>query len=368
MARTDRDPRRRCMPLAEWPEADRAAWEVAIHAAGPLDNPGLAAHWRPKSRRYVIDAYGRYLTFLAVNGWLVPEEPVADRLALDRLRPYIDEIRVQVSPATAAGRIRGLAEAVRVMAPGVEFPHLKRARYRLKALAVPSRDKRSRIVSSHKLAELGLKLMRQAETGAYFRAAGRACTYRDGLIILLMAARPLRRGNFGAITLERHLTKVNAAYQLAFERDEMKNGRPYTTSVDPKISPFIDRYLEHYRPILLRSGESARLWIAMGGGEIAYDSIYGIIATRTRVEFGWSLSPHLFRDCAVTSLGAENPELVWVGMSLLDHTDPRTTEKHYDQALTDNAVAKFQDSIRQQRRLAVRKRRPQTGALSNRSA
>jgi len=353
------------MPLAEWPADDQAMWGCAIRSGGPLDDPGLASHWTEKTRKTTISAYGRYLTSLALNGWLVAEARVQDRVEFEWLKAYIDELMSQVKPITAAGRIRGLAEALRVMAPGVEFPDVKRARYRLKAMATPSRDKRSKIVSSKRLVQLGLKLMSEAETGTFFREAGRACTYRDGLMILLLACRPLRRANFAVMQIGEHLTKINDAYQLTYEDTETKGHRHYSSVVSRDITPFVDRYLERYRPVLLKDLQSDRVWITMGGHEMAEGSLYQIVTKRTKDEFGWSLSPHLFRDCAVTSLGAENPELVWVGMSLLHHTDPRTTEKHYDQALSDKAVNNYQDVVMRKRRGLTRRRaKPQSKTFS----
>ena len=357
------------MPLVEWPTDDRAQWALAIRSAGPLDNPGLAAHWSEKTRNTTISAYGRYLTFLALNGWIDAEARVQDRVRMEWLKPYIDELKDQVAPTTVAGRIRGLAEALRVMVPGVDFPDVKRARYRLKGTAVPIRDKRSKIVSSKSLVQLGLKLMNMAETGTFSREAGRACTYRDGLIILLLACRPLRRANFAVMQIGEHLTKINDAYQLTYDETETKGQRHYSSIVSREITPFVDRYLDRYRPVLLKDLKSDRVWIAIGGHELAEGSLYHIVTERTKAEFGWSLSPHLFRDCAVTSLGAENPELVWAGMSLLHHTDPRTTEEHYDQALSDKAVNDYQALIRGKRRDLTRRRtKRQSKQLSKRSA
>ena len=62
------DPGRSCMKLPHWPAADRAGWAAAIKKGGLLDEKGLAAHWRETTRKAVQDAYGRYLTFLAVRG------------------------------------------------------------------------------------------------------------------------------------------------------------------------------------------------------------------------------------------------------------------------------------------------------------
>jgi hypothetical protein len=56
--------------------------------------------------------------------------------------------------------------------------------------------------------------------------------------------------------------------------------------------------------------------------------------------------PHRFRDSAVTSLGEEAPELVWLAPALLHHADLRIAEKHYDLARDAHAVAIWQRLVR----------------------
>ena len=362
MVRVNLQPERRCMPLAEWPVLDRIAWDAAVLQVGLLDDPGLAAHWRPKTKRSVVAAYGRYLTFLQLNGWLNPNVGPGSRVTPDRLCTYIDKLRDQVTPVTLSGRIRDLAEALRVMAPGTTYPYLSRARYRLKARARPAKDKRSRIVPSADLLRLGLRIVEHAETGEFACEFHRAARYRDGLIILLLASRPIRRSNLAAIELGQHLTKTGDIYRLTFDGEETKSHRPIATAFSPELTPYIDRYIGLYRELLLKGNKTDRLWIAFGGRPMSYDSLYGVVVRHTAKAFGRSISPHLFRDCAVTSLGAENPEHVWAGMSLLQHGDPRTTEKHYDQALADHAVHQYQDNLREQRNtlIAAKRRRKRT--------
>jgi hypothetical protein len=72
----------------------------------------------------------------------------------------------------------------------------------------------------------------------------------------------------------------------------------------------------------------------------------------TSEAFGKAIPPHFVRDCAMTSLGNENPEHVRLSMSLLHHADPRIAEKHYNLASDSRAVEKFQNSIRDLRRKA----------------
>jgi integrase len=337
------------MPLREWPEKDRAAWLVAIKIGDLLDEQGLAAHWRAKSQRSVVSAYGRYLTFLDRSGWLDGTAGPTERMTPDRLRAFIRELDETVAPVTRSGRIINLAEAFRVMAPGASFPYLRIAKRKLKARARPKRDKRSKLVPSRALLKLGLDLIREAESGPCAREIWRACLYRDGLMILLLSCRPIRRDNIAAMRIGSELVEHDGSYALALAEEQTKNHRRYDRSLPPELSPFIGRYLEHYRPILLGNAMSDFVWISWRSGPMSGYSIYGNLCKRTEAAFGTAISPHLFRDCAVTSSATVRPDLVWLGMSLLHHSDPRIAEKHYDHALATEAVQAYQDSLRRLR-------------------
>ena len=341
------------MPVAEWPEMDRSAWAAAVQKGDLLDGQGPAAHWRPKTQRTVVAAYGRYLTFLDRNGWLDRDAGPEERLTPDRLRAYLAELADTVASVTMWGRITNLSEALRVMVPGTKYRHLNNARRRLKARALPSRNKRERIVPARDLVELGISLMGRVEKEKNTFAGSKrrhASVYRDGLMILMLISRPLRRDNFAALRLGTEFVKRDDRYFLAIPDTETKNHRPYERSLDPALTPLIDRYIQHYRPILLASVETDRFWISsislpMSGGAVCHR-----LREVTNRAFGRPISPHFFRDIAMTTLGAENPELVWLGMSLLHHSDPRIAEKHYNQALESNAVRQYQSFMTKSRR------------------
>ena len=126
MANRTWDPRQRRMPFDDWPVEDRRAWHEATREGGILEDQGRAAHWRPSTRRTVMGAYGHYLKFLARHGWLDSDVAPEKRMTLDWIRTYLDELSELVAPVTLAGRLTNLREALRVMAPAVEFPYLKR--------------------------------------------------------------------------------------------------------------------------------------------------------------------------------------------------------------------------------------------------
>jgi integrase len=56
------------------------------------------------------------------------------------------------------------------------------------------------------------------------------------------------------------------------------------------------------------------------------------ISDHTRQEFGRPISPHLFRDCAATSIAVDNPKHVGDASLVLGHADHKVTEKHYNHA------------------------------------
>ncbi len=57
------------------------------------------------------------------------------------------------------------------------------------------------------------------------------------------------------------------------------------------------------------------------------------------------LNPHLFRDCAATSIAIEDPEHVRISASILGHASLATTEKYYNQARTLEAGRLYQKSV-----------------------
>lgn len=340
-----KDPRRRCMPIDEWPERDRAAWEIAMREGGLLDERGPAAHWRPDTRKKVAASYGRYMTFLDTNGWLDPLAPPKAHMTPDLLQAYVTELEIQVAPVTLRGRIVDLAEAYRVMIPDAEFGYLRRAQRRLSARARPTRDKKRRVVPVHQLVKLGLKLLDGAEKGYFKRESWRAAQYRDGLIILLLACRPIRRRNLAEMRIGKELWKLDGTYTLSFEAAQMKGKRAHKRSLEPLLTSYFDCYLERYRPILLLETETDFVWLSTMKRPMAHGAIYDRVRKHTEAAFGHAVNLNLFRDCAMTSLADESPAHVWLSMAVLGHADTRIGEQAYNQACDTKAVDTYQELV-----------------------
>jgi len=221
--------------------------------------------------------------------------------------------------------------------------HLKRA-------AKPVSDKRSRIVPIRDLYAVGRRLMEIAPaTPTPLKGAG---LYRDGLMIALLAARPIRIGNLSSIEIDRHLRWQGDAFWLVFPAAEVKNRRPLEFVLPANLTKPISEYLDFYRPRLLeRRGRHWRgcpgkaLWISEHGTAFGRSHIRERICRRTRERFGFSVNPHLFRDCAATSIATEDPAHVGIIMPILGHARADTAERYYNQARSLDAARRYQDAI-----------------------
>lgn len=350
------DPRKRpriCKPVAEWPEQDRLAWQSARkQTTDILAIEGAAAHLSHKTVRVMESAYGRWLFFLSSRDDLDPNCLPGARVTEARLRAYLGELSSNASN-TVRNRVRDLDTMIRYMDPQHDRTFLQRILQKLKSRAEPIRDKLAKMVPPEDLIALAATLMEKAETDTVLRSDWRASTYRDGLIILFLLFRPLRRSNLEELILGETFIEEAGRFKIDFPRSQMKNDLSYEATIPEIVAEPMRLYLEKYRPILLKGGEDKHLWISTTATPLDQTSIYGNVRRITRTHLGIALTPHLFRDIAVTSLGEENPELVRLGQILLHHTDSRVTEKHYNHARQHHAVNRYQAVIEEQRRNAA---------------
>ena len=341
------------MPLEAWPVKDRDAYEAAIRPGDPLEPGGLAAEWSVHTRRKNVNGYGRWLTWLSIQGLLDSGLGPADRITRERIAAYVKDLHQLNAPFTVLSRVEELIQMLRVMAPAYSIDWLRRVAGRIRMTAVSSRNKRQRVKPSEYLVDFGLELMAKAEGADGGTPLARAITFRDGLMLALMAARPLRRNNFAAMEIGRHLVQVGDMYWLRFLAFETKSRRPIEIPYPAGLQQYLERYLSHYRPQLSRRtgrwnrgcAATAALWLSTHGSAMTEIAIYFRIMKLTQEKFGHIVNPHLFRDSAATSIAIEDPEHVRCTMEVLGHASLGTSEKHYNQAGTLEACQRLQHHV-----------------------
>jgi len=341
------EPSRSCLRLEDWPAPDRAAWAAAIQPGDILEEGGAAAHWSPASRRKTASGYGRYLAWLRDTGKLDPSCLPQERVTKEIVTGYVDHLSAYNRGYTVLCRIQELYDAIRVMAPDRDWAWLRRLGSAIRSRTRPAKSKVGRVPPADSLAQLGLKLMARAESAGDLTPLQRAVLFRDGLMIALLAYRPVRVSNLAAIAIGRQLVQQGSGYWLRFEADETKTRRPFQAAIPIALLPGLVRYLDHHRVVLL-TGANRRLpanidalWVSETATPMAVISIHNRFRRHTKAAFGGGVSPHLFRDSAVTAIATDGPAHVRAIMPILGHSTLATSEKHYNQARSLDASRQY---------------------------
>ena len=188
-------------------------------------------------------------------------------------------------------------------------------------------------------------------------AGGTAASYRDGLLISLLAKRPIWGRNLASILCGQHLVRDGSKWRLVFPATETKNRLLLQFAFPPDLELNLQRYLDVHRPVLLARGERqtgaplTALWVSKQGTHMGYAAIGHQVRQRTAAAFGKPLSPHLFRDAVATAIAVGAPENVGLIPSILGHTTLMTSERHYNQAGTLEAGRRYGCTITALRQL-----------------
>lgn len=357
----ERAPERACLTAAEWPAADRQRWQEALRPGDILEAGGERRRYAAISNRKVERGYGRWLTYLRSVGELDESKPPTERITRERVARYVAALEALGNGThTILARLQELYEAALVMDPHGDWTWIRRIAARVRARHVPVRDKRSRMVGDEELVELGVRLMATAENGSTERL--RAIAFRDGLLIALLAMRPaMRRRNITAIEIDRNLRRLGDTWIVAFAENETKTGAALEFPWPETLLPGLERWLTRWRPVLLhRTGRWTRpvgkaLWVSSHGSPMTQQSIYDRICNRTRAAFGKPINPHLFRDCAATTLAYADPKHIGVAAPLLGHRSFQTTERYYLKARMGEASRRLQQDLLSIRRAGKRR-------------
>ena len=175
--------------------------------------------------------------------------------------------------------------------------------------------------------------------------------YRDGLMIALLASRPLRLRNLTGLALDRTLVQRGDEWWIQIPAAETKTNDPIEVPWPKMLEPHLETYLSDHRAgiVTLRgfcSGTAGNaLWLSMYGVPMTDNGIYTPIVARTREGLGQAINPHLFRDCAATSIAIEDPAHVGIASRLLGHRTGSTTERYYNQARSIEASRLMQNQL-----------------------
>src|SRR5438093_1506595 len=111
----------RSLPIHEWPDADRRAWEDACRPGTRLKAGGAACYLVEVSRDDFARRYGAFLGFLQRSGRLRRNLDAAAQVTLSNVEAYIAELTVRVRSVTVWNCIYKLRRTAELLAPTADF-------------------------------------------------------------------------------------------------------------------------------------------------------------------------------------------------------------------------------------------------------
>jgi integrase len=210
------------------------------------------------------------------------------------------------------------------------------------------RSKFGRFVYTHVLIKAGTDLMTAAEAATHRSALARARQFRNGLMVAMLGYHPIRPKNFATLELGLTFKREFGSWWIVLPRSETKEKRADERIVDPRLIPWIDRYLETRRPVLQRRVEGPKaLWLSSNNGRpMTICGVEDVVSKTTLAAVGIKVSPHLFRTAALSTAAVyagNNPHL---GGALLHHRDASMREKYYNRASSLSATQSYGALVR----------------------
>jgi integrase len=115
----------------------------------------------------------------------------------------------------------------------------------------------------------------------------------------------------------------------------------------PSESDLLRIGISQSRPVLFGSRPPTNaLWISSTTGKPLTEKNIGTLISKITFEtLGVDVSPHLFRTAAASTAAAYGGKMPHLASALLNHTDPRVTEEHYNRASSVTASKIYAEII-----------------------
>jgi len=296
------------------------------------------------SRNDFANRYGAFLGFLQRTGRLRYDIEAATQVTSGNVQAYLADLNSRVRSVTVHNCIYKLRRAAELLTSGADFKWLAEIEKDL-ALVMQPRSKLDRLVFSGQLVEAGLTLIAEAREFAK-TDIDRARGIRNGLMIAILAVCPNRLKNFADLEIGSSFKEIDGRWWIALPSVSTKSRRPDERCIPEWLNAPIELYLTEARPILLRSSSATgALWISSTTCKAVTRKNLGLLISKITLQtLGVDVSPHLFRAAAASTAATygHTPNLA---SALLNHTDPRITEEHYNRASNISASKVYAEII-----------------------
>jgi integrase/recombinase XerD len=337
------------LPFDKWPLDDRLLWDQVTSDSDPFSE-ATGARLADRSKHQYLFAWRRFLGFVVLEDGSALMLPPAERLTKERVRAFASHLAETNIPRSVAIQIDALYKAARIMLPDHDLAWLKSIKARLHA-AAPLQQAGGPAITSLQILQVGLSLMDENAPKNCDRVKlSQAITFRDGLMIAMLAFAPLRRKNLVSLEIGRHILGDGNERYIVIPASETKTRTPIEFAIPTLLLPYLDVYLAVCRPRLLKPPFCQALWISPRGAALHYGAIGNIVSRHTSSRLGIRLTPHDTRDAAATTWALAEPGKIRTAIDLLSHADGRTMQKHYNRAKGVEASRAYAEIVRAKRK------------------
>jgi len=240
---------------------------------------------------------------------------------------YVAELATRVSSVTVHGSTYKLRRVVEIIDPTLDVDWLKELELDLQDRARP-KPRANRLISSGRIFEAGIKLIRKAEKETKRTPLQNARIARNGLLIAFLAVCPIRLKNLATLKIGETIVHQDDRWWLVLSAADTKAGRQDHRVLPDILTPWLDLYMERYKPVFPSS--KTAMWPSQYGGAMSAAGIQRLVADTTAQVLGKSIRPHMFRHCVPYTIANMDGSKIGLASALLQHSNPRTTEKYYN--------------------------------------
>jgi len=325
-------PEARRIALADWPEADREAWHLAItRGRDALEMNGSATHLRVTGHDGLIGTWGRYLRFLKLIGELDPAAGPATRVTPRRLGAWLAVLRGRQIATSTHRSLVDLSRILMHLAPGQDWAWVRRHPGRPTPREVRAAKRPIETFDPWQL--LGALQARAVELEALPRDTKAALEMRDIVMVAVDLLTGLRSSNLAMLTLDRHVEERGGRYYFTFKPEETKTDAALDLRLEEPAASLLRRYLTEWRPLLLgpRTEEKA-VWVKSNGRAMQPAVIHYVFQRVTAQLIGRAIRPHLMRHTMATELLTDDPTNLHMAGAGLAHRGTRSVNQTYDRS------------------------------------
>lgn len=333
----------RGLPESSWSLADRSCWERILLPR--FSSAGL----RPMSVAAYRKTYRRWLGYLRSSEVRDYDSPLSS-VALDLGRGFIDDVRSRTSAQSAFTEAQQLRRLIRTVEPSATPAWLDAVIARFarelkgpkRLIKPPSSDQILR--EARRMIKVGRTLFDAGNRSERAAAQGRKLV-RDGLMLALLAMRPLRLTNFAELRLGDSLLFSGTQAWIRINGAETKTGATFDLPFPRQLVSELYYYLSGPRLAFPNAELLASLWLSDRGTPMTDQVASRIIHDRTFELFGAPISAHQFRHAAVTYLAERHPELSALAPDLLGHANVFIAERFYNLAAPQSGASTLQAAL-----------------------